>query len=133
MTWQRFQREICKMLSEHGFWAYETINKKSGQPVDVIAVKSDIGYIIECKVTKSNRFPLSRVEDNQITAIERFTRCKNKESWFAFYFAKHPDEILFVRAEKIIALLDKNVVGVSYDELKEMSEDFFDTSNANRV
>ncbi len=133
MTWQRFQREICKMLSDNGFWAYETINKKSGQPVDVIAVKSDIGYIIECKVTKSNRFPLSRVEDNQITAIERFTRCKNHESWFAFLFSKHPDDILFVRAEKIIALLDKNVVGVSYDELKEMSEDFFDTSNANRV
>ena len=122
MTWQRFQREICKMLSEHGFWAYETINKKSGQPVDVIAVKSDIGYIIECKVTKSNRFPLSRVEDNQITAIERFTRCKNKESWFAFYFAKHPDSVLFVRANMILDLIDSGAKSTTYEELKDMSE-----------
>ena len=129
MTWQRFQREICKMLSEHGFWAYETINKKSGQPVDVIAVKSDIGYIIECKVTKSNRFPLSRVEDNQITAIERFTRCKNKESWFAFLFSKHPDDILFVKAEKIIDLVDSGAASVTYEELREVCEPFLEGIN----
>lgn len=126
MTWRRFQREICKILSEHGFWAYETINKQSGQPVDVIAVKSDIGYIIECKVTQTDRFPLSRVEDNQITAIERFNRCKNRESWFAFAFAKHPDEILFVRAKKIIELVDSGVVSVNYEELKGMSEPFLE-------
>lgn len=122
MTWQRFQREVCKRLSECGFWAYETINKQSGQPVDVIAVKSDIGYIIECKVTKSDRFPLSRVEDNQITAIEKFTKCKNTESWFAFYFAKHPDNVLFVRADKIIALVESEAKSVTYDKLKDMSE-----------
>ena len=124
MTWQRFQREICKMLSEHGFWAYETINKKSGQPVDVIAVKSDIGYIIECKVTKSNRFPLSRVEDNQITSIQLFNKCGNSESWFAFYFAKHPDNVLFVRADKIIALVESGAKSTTYDELKDMGEPF---------
>lgn len=122
MTWQRFQKEICKMLSNNGFWAYETINKQSGQPVDVIAVKSNIGYIIECKVTQTNRFPLSRVEDNQITAIERFTRCNNHESWFAFYFAKHPDNVLFVRAGKIIALVESGAKSTTYDELKDMSE-----------
>ena len=122
MTWQRFQREICKMLSEHGFWAYETINKKSGQPVDVIAVKSDIGYIIECKVTKSNRFPLSRVEDNQITSIQLFNKCGCTESWFAFYFAKHPDNVLFVRAGKIIALVESGAKSTTYDELEDMSE-----------
>ncbi len=124
MTWQRFQREVCKRLSECGFWAYETINKQSGQPVDVIAVKSDIGYIIECKVTKSDRFPLSRVEDNQITAIEKFTKCKNTESWFAFYFANHPDNVLFVRADKIIALVDSGAKSTTYEELKDMSEPF---------
>ena len=122
MTWQRFQREVCKRLSECGFWAYETINKQSGQPVDVIAVKSDIGYIIECKVTKSDRFPLSRVEDNQITAIEKFTKCKNTESWFAFFFAKHPDNVLFVRAGKIIALVESGAKSTTYEELKDMSE-----------
>lgn len=126
MTWQRFQKELCKMLSRHGFWAYETINKQSGQPVDVIAVKSDIGYIIECKVTKADRFPLSRVEDNQITSIEWFAKCKNHESWFAFYFEKHPDEILFVRAEKIIAMVDSGVVSVRYEELKELCEPFLE-------
>ena len=124
MTWQRFQREICKMLSEHGFWAYETINKKSGQPVDVIAVKSDIGYIIECKVTKSNRFPLSRVEDNQITSIQLFNKCGCTESWFAFFFAKHPDNVLFVRAGKIIALVESGAKSTTYDELKDMGEPF---------
>lgn len=122
MTWQRFQKEICKMLSNNGFWAYETINKQSGQPVDVIAVKSNIGYIIECKVTQTDRFPLSRVEDNQITAIERFAKCGNTESWFAFAFAGHPDEVLFIRAEKIIGLVDSGVVSVNYEVLKTISE-----------
>lgn len=122
MTWQRFQREICEILSEHGFWAYETINKPSGQPVDIIAVKSNIGYIIECKVTQTNRFPLSRVEDNQITAIERFARCNNHESWFAFLFAKHPDSVLFVRANMILDLIDSGAKSTTYEELKDMSE-----------
>ena len=110
------------MLSDKGFWAYETINKPSGQPVDIIAAKNNVIYIIECKVTKANRFPLSRVEDNQIMAIEKFTRCGNMQSWFAFYFRKHPDDILFVRAETILDLVERKTKSVTYDELKDMSE-----------
>lgn len=122
MTWQQFQHEVCKMLSEYGFWAYETINKHSGQPVDIIAVKSNKGYIIECKATQADRFPLDRVEDNQITAVKRFENCNNKESWFAFHFAKHPDEVLFIRANKIIDLVESKAKSINYKELKEMSE-----------
>ena len=123
MTGQQFQKVLCKMLADNGFWAYETINKQSGQPVDIIAVRSNIGYIIECKVTQTDRFPLSRVEDNQITAIERFTRCNNDESWFAFYFAKHPNDVLFVRAKYILKLTDDdNATSITYEELRELCE-----------
>jgi len=122
MTWQQFQQWVCKELSEHGFWAYETINKPSGQPVDIIAAKNNVTYIIECKVTKSDRFPLSRVEDNQIMAIEKFSRCGNTQSWFAFYFRKHPDSVLFVRANMILDLIDSGAKSTTYEELKDMSE-----------
>lgn len=117
MTWQQFQHKVCKMLSDRGFWAYETINKQSGQPVDVIAAKSNVGYIIECKVTQSDRFSLSRVEDNQILSVERFEKCHNRESWFAFFFENHPDDVLFVKAKYILEFINKGITSVSYWEL----------------
>lgn len=123
MIWQQFQHEVCKMLSAKGFWAYETINKQSGQPVDVIAAKSNICHIIECKVTQADRFPLNRVEDNQITAIEKFERCDNTQSWFVFFFEKHPDDVLFVKAWKILDLIDNETSSVSYGELCGMREE----------
>lgn len=126
MTWRQFQTWVCEELSKRGFWAYETINKPSGQPADVIAVKSNIGHIIECKVTRSNRFPLSRVEDNQITAIEMFEMCGNSESWFAFYFAKHPDNVLFVRANMILDLIDSGIKSATYEELEKICEPFLE-------
>lgn len=122
MTWRQFQQWVCKELSEHGFWAYETINKPSGQPADILAAKSNVAYLIECKVTKADRFPLSRVEDNQITSIQLFNKCGCTESWFAFFFAKHPDNVLFVRAGKIIALVESGAKSTTYEELKDMSE-----------
>ena len=129
MTGQQFQKVLCKMLADNGFWAYETINKQSGQPVDIIAVRSNIGYIIECKVTQSDRFPLSRVEDNQITAIEKFSKCNNDESWFAFYFAKHPDDVLFVKANHIFKFVNDNATSVTYEELKKNACHFWSRNN----
>lgn len=117
MTGQEFQHMVCKMLSVRGFWAYETINKQSGQPVDVIAAKDNVCYIIECKVTQTDRFPLNRVEDNQITAIERFENRGNTQSWFSFFFEKHPDDVLFVRAKYILEFIDSGIASVSYWEL----------------
>lgn len=126
MTGQQFQRKLCQLLAARGFWAYETINKPSGQPVDVIAARSDQVSIIECKVTQTDRFPFSRVEDNQITAIEHFAKCGNTSSWFAFYFAKHPDDVLFVRAKTILDRVDSGKASISYEELRGLCEPFLD-------
>lgn len=126
MTGLQFQRHICETLSEHGFWAYETINKQSGQPVDVIAAKNNVPYIVECKVTHKKRFPFDNVADNQIMACKKFTKCGNSESWFAVWFSSHPDEILFVRAEKIIGFVDSGVASVTYEELREVCEPFLE-------
>ena len=78
-----FETEFCELLFQHGFWCHNMAQNAAGQPADVIAVKGKTAYLIDCKVCSNNRFPLSRVEENQHFAMETWKACGNGEGWFA--------------------------------------------------
>jgi len=82
----KFEVELCKLLSERLFWAHRFFpNEIGAQPFDVIAVKNNQAYGFECKVVASaKKFPLSRVEVNQIYGMERFCYSGNTNAYFAF-------------------------------------------------
>ena len=78
-----FEQELCDILSGYGFWVHLLNANKAGQPADIIAVRNKVSYLIDAKVCSDNRFPLSRVEENQDLAMELWNDCGNGIGWFA--------------------------------------------------
>lgn len=78
-----FESDLCEIFAEHGFWVHNFAQKIAGQPADVIAVRNGKAYLIDCKFCSNNRFPFSRVEENQQWSMTVWKNCKNGEGWFA--------------------------------------------------
>lgn len=79
----RFEEEFCEILARHGFWVHRLTQSADGQPADIIAVKNKQAFLIDCKLCTDGKFPLSRIEENQRLAMERWRECGNGEGLFA--------------------------------------------------
>ena len=82
-TGNAFENELCEILSEQGFWVHPMRQDNSGQPADIIAVRNRVSHLIDAKVCADNKFPLSRMEENQDLAMELWKDCGNGLGWFA--------------------------------------------------
>jgi Holliday junction resolvase len=96
-----FEAEFCELLFKHGFWCHNMAQNSAGQPADVIAVKDQRAYLIDCKVCSKNRFPLERVEENQHFAMETWKICGNGDGWFAL---KVENEVLMLSHDTLVKL-----------------------------
>lgn len=82
-TGNYFEQELCELLFEKGFWVHNLAQNQAGQPADIIAVKNKKAYLIDAKVCSNNRFDLTRIEENQHSAMGLWRECKNETGWFA--------------------------------------------------
>ena len=78
-----FEKELCEILREYGFWTHNFAQSRDGQPSDIIAAREGKAYLIDAKVCKNDTFPLSRIEENQKLAMDYYRDCGNPEGWFA--------------------------------------------------
>lgn len=90
-----FEAELCETLFQKGFWAHNLAQNQAGQPADVLAVRNGVAYLIDCKVCSDNKFALSRVEENQSSAMELWRDSGNGEGWFAL---KIEDDVVMIRS-----------------------------------
>lgn len=79
MTGRQFEDFCIKRLHEAGYWVHRIHPDESGQqPFDIIAVRGDRICAYDAKVvSEGNRFPIKRIEDNQLNAfrlLEKKTR-----------------------------------------------------------
>lgn len=89
-----FEKELCELLAQKGYWVHFIVpDNRGAQPFDVIAVKDGIAHAIDCKTCEANIFNISRLEDNQIMAFEKWRRCGNTEPIIAI---KHDGKIYAV-------------------------------------
>lgn len=95
-----FEQQLCEILFENGFWVHNLAQNKSGQPADIIAVKYNKAFLIDAKICSNSTFSLSRIEENQHTAMQLWEKCGNSSAWFAL-------------------LIDEDVVFVSYANMHE--------------
>ncbi len=76
-----FEQEYAKILSEKGYWVLIVTPKGyiNSQPMDIVAAKDNIIYCFECKTlhSKYKRFPLKRLEQNQILAYKKLKQTGN--------------------------------------------------------
>ena len=94
-----FERKFAQFLSSNGFWVHLLTQNNSGQPADVLAARKGQPFLIDCKVCQNGIFKIDRIEQNQETAMEHWSRCGNGEGWFA------------------LELPDKKVIMVDYDTM----------------
>ena len=103
----QFEQELCKLLSDAGFWTHNLAQNASGQPADVIAARNGKTYLIDCKVCSGRGFALSRMEENQDLSMELWKDTGNGDGWFAL---KVEEEIVMIPHFSIKALMRKKSV-----------------------
>ena len=89
----RFERVFAHMMAMEGFWVHVLQDNRNGQPFDVIAVKDGKAFVFDCKVCTGNTFRLSRMEANQVSAMELWEECGNLEGAFA---VKYPTGNIYI-------------------------------------
>lgn len=89
-----FEKELCQILQNKGMWVhFIEPNKAGAQPFDIIAVANNIPIAIDCKTSARAVFPVTRLQDNQIFAFNKWLDCGNE---YAVIAVKHEDKIYFV-------------------------------------
>lgn len=102
-TGNAFEQRLCRVLSERGYWAHNLAQNSAGQPFDVIAAKDGRSFPIDCKVCANNQFKLSRIEENQASAMTLWRETGNGDGWFA------------------LELIDKTIIMISFATLETLS------------
>lgn len=82
-----FERKFAELLSGEGFWAHCLKDNANGQPFDVIAARNGRTYVFDCKDCATERFVLSRIEENQRNAMELWSATGNHQGMFAIKFS----------------------------------------------
>ena len=85
-----FEKLVVKRLAEIGYWVHFISPDNSGaQPFDIIAAKNGVAVVGDCKTCKDHIFRLSRLEENQKMAFEKWIACGNTEPLiFIWYKSK---------------------------------------------
>ena len=90
----QFEQELCNRLAGKGYWAHFIVpDTRGAQPFDIIAVKAGRAYAIDCKTCVAGTINVSRLEDNQIMAFEKWLACGNEMPFIA---VKHDNQIFMI-------------------------------------
>ena len=85
-----WEQKVCKYLAQNGYWVHFIVPNASGaQPFDIIATKDNEPFAIDCKTCVAKTFNISRLEENQISAFEKWIECGNFNAYVAVEHEKH--------------------------------------------
>lgn len=99
-----FERTFAELLSEEGFWTHCLKGNVNGQPFDVIAAKNGRTYVFDCKDCQTDRFVLSRIEENQRNAMNLWAETGNYQGMFAVKFSGR----IYLIPHRMLEILEKN-------------------------
>lgn len=89
-----FEKKAVSLLAKLGYWVHFISPDPTGaQPFDVIAVRNGKAIAIDCKTSVAKRFNISRLEDNQILAFEKWLKCGNE---MPIILVEHDERIYIV-------------------------------------
>ena len=93
--------ELCGRLAVNGWWVhFITPDARGAQPFDIIAAKGKAVLAIECKTESSDTFHLSRLEENQIMALQKWYDCTKRMPIIAIRNPKRDGYVEFVELKK---------------------------------
>lgn len=82
-TGTSFEKRMCNVLFANGWFVHNMAQNAQGQPFDILAAKNGLAIPIDCKVCENDKFPLSRIEENQELAMTLWQKVGNGFGWFA--------------------------------------------------
>lgn len=82
----------------------------AGQPADIIAVRYNTAVIIDCKVCTGDRFQLSRVEPNQLSAMALWETRGNDHAYFAVKYGS--GNVYMIHFQEIDSLVAEDVQSI---------------------
>jgi Holliday junction resolvase len=95
-----FEREMCEILAAQGYWVHFIVpDARGAQPFDIIAVKDGKALAIDCKTCAADSFSVSRLEDNQIMAFNKWRACGNETPVIA---VKHAEKIYYIDYSRLL-------------------------------
>lgn len=90
----QFEKRICELFAKNGYWVhFISPDNRGAQPFDIIAVKNGYAIVGDCKTSAYKVFPMSRLEDNQIMAFEKWMACGNTTPYIIIQYR---DDVYFV-------------------------------------
>lgn len=102
----KFENELAQYLFNKGFWVLRIIDGYAGQPVDIIAVKKQKPYLIECKVCTKDKFTMKRLEPNQHSTFQMWEEVGNGDGFIALKLT----EDVYLITYKQLCGLNKKVI-----------------------
>lgn len=114
---------IGKFFRNNGYWVYITPKKINGQPIDIIAVKENNTWLVDAKhLRKEDKsFPFSRIEANQIYAMEYARKFANiKNIGFCICSEICPEKVFYLSYDKLVELEEKGRKSAKLEELEEL-------------
>ena len=105
-----FEREVCQVLMDNGWWVHFLSPDNSGaQPFDIIAVKDGLAIAVDAKTSSTHRFSIDRLEENQKLAFEKWLRCGNSMPQIAVKYDRHMIWITYheLKKRKVVDLRRK--------------------------
>lgn len=82
-----FEQRFAEILARNGYWVHRMTQNAAGQPFDIIAVRRGVARAIDCKVCETDRFNLSRIEENQESAMDSWLESENDGAYFVLEFS----------------------------------------------
>lgn len=115
-----FEKEVAQILKAKGFWVHIITPARyiGSQPADIIAVKNNVAMLVDCKTCSKDKFPISRIEQNQRLAFKKFKECGNMRYYLAI---KGKDGIYFINLNKVD--FNKKYIDLT-DFTEEKNEDY---------
>ena len=122
------EKEIATdCFRKNGYWAYITAKKINGQPVDIIAMKNNINWLVDAKHLDESKksFPFYRIEPNQIDTLN-FAKKKGLKN-LGFVICQGSVEnndykTFFLPFDKLIELMQNNANSVKLCDLEDFME-----------
>lgn len=112
-----FENEFAWYLFDRGFFVHRCTQNSAGQPADMIAVKGSRCFLIDCKVCTGKSFPLSRVEDNQYSAMTLWEARSREFGWFAMKLPK--GEVHMLSFPAIRYYISQGVSALTIEEIEK--------------
>lgn len=120
------EKEVAKFFKKNGFWSYITPKKVNGQPVDIIAIKENVNWLVDAKhirIEDKSSFPFSRIEANQVDSLtyaRNFSGIKNLG--FVICLENDYSKFFFLSYDKYLEIEQSGRKSAKISELQDLAD-----------